>query len=85
MLDIALFGEEDSHLAVATNSELLKVFELSTWNCQMLQGHTDLIVGVTVHRKKQLLATCSKVNKELYRKLGGYFVPLGQPHSSLIY
>lgn len=66
VLEVQFLGPNDSHLAVATNSEHLKVFEVATWNCQLCSGHTDIILGVTVHRKRNLLATCSKVDlKEL--------------------
>lgn len=61
VLEVQFLGPQDSHLAVATNSEHLKVFEVATWNCQLCAGHTDIILGVTVHKKKNLLATCSKV------------------------
>nr|XP_034311300.1 transducin beta-like protein 3 [Crassostrea gigas] len=62
VLEVQFLGPNDSHLAVATNSEHLKVFEVATWNCQLCSGHTDIILGVTVHRKRNLLATCSKDN-----------------------
>lgn len=66
VLEVQFLGPNDSHLAVATNSEHLKVFEVATWNCQLCSGHTDIILGVTVHKKRNLLATCSKVDfKEL--------------------
>jgi U3 small nucleolar RNA-associated protein 13 len=61
VLDVQFLGPDDSHLAVATNSEHLKVFEIATWNCQLCSGHTDIILGVVVDKKKHLLATCSKV------------------------
>ncbi|XP_048761757.2 transducin beta-like protein 3 [Ostrea edulis] len=62
VLDIQFLGPNDSHLVVATNSEHLKVFEIATWNCQLCSGHTDIILGVVVDRKRNLLATCSKDN-----------------------
>ncbi|XP_061191404.1 transducin beta-like protein 3 [Saccostrea echinata] len=62
VLDVQFLGAKDTHLAVATNSEHLKVFEISSWNCQLCSGHTDIILGVTVNKKKNLLATCSKDN-----------------------
>lgn len=67
-------GPNDSHLAVATNSEHLKVFEVATWNCQLCSGHTDIILGVTVHKKRNLLATCSKVDLKELRILHFYIV-----------
>lgn len=75
VLDMAFFGDGDSHLAVATNSELVKVFETSTWNCQILSGHTDIVLCVGVGMNGALLATGSKVDSSLYiywQKLFGF-------------
>lgn len=47
---------------MATNSEHLKVFEVSTWNCQIVQGHTDIVLSVCVHKKHNLIGTSSKVS-----------------------
>ena len=49
VLSVKLVGKEDSHIAVATNTDLLKVFHKETWECQMLQGHTDIITCLDVH------------------------------------
>lgn len=40
ILDVKFLSAEESHLAVASNSDQIKVFELSTMNCQILTGHT---------------------------------------------
>ena len=40
ILDLCFMGENDTHIAVATNSEQLRVFELSSLSCQILPGHT---------------------------------------------
>lgn len=40
ILDVKFLGADESHLAVASNSDQLRVFELSTLNCQILTGHT---------------------------------------------
>ncbi|KAJ8318545.1 hypothetical protein KUTeg_003636 [Tegillarca granosa] len=62
VLDIQFLGENDSHIVVATNSERLQVYELSTWDCQILQGHTDIILSVCVHKTTDLIASSSKDN-----------------------
>ncbi|XP_023219052.1 transducin beta-like protein 3 [Centruroides sculpturatus] len=46
ILDIKCIGKESSHIAVATNSSYIKVFELSTFNCQLLKGHQDLVLSL---------------------------------------
>lgn len=64
VLDLQLI--DDSHLVVCTNSELLKVYDVNTWSCQILHGHTDIILGVSVNRKTNLIATSSKVSHVLF-------------------
>ncbi|XP_050513155.1 transducin beta-like protein 3 [Diabrotica virgifera virgifera] len=49
ILDITFVGEEDSHLAIATNSSDIKLYCNATMNCQILKGHTDIVMS---------LATC---------------------------
>lgn len=62
ILDIKYLGLESSHIAVATNSELITVFELSTRSCQILSGHTDIVMALDVHKKGRLMVSGSKVN-----------------------
>ena len=40
MLDIQYFGEDDEFIAVATNSEQVKVIHSETGSSQILYGHT---------------------------------------------
>lgn len=61
VLDIQFLGEKESHVAVATNSSEIRVFELSTWNCQLLHGHTDIVLSLHVHSKGKLMVSSSKV------------------------
>lgn len=46
ILDISYFGKDDTHIAVATNSIDIKVYDLSTMNCQLVKGHGDLVLSV---------------------------------------
>ena len=62
ILDIKFIGDGDSHVAVATNSELIKLFEVETWSCQTLSGHTDIVMGLDVFDKAALLTSGSKVS-----------------------
>lgn len=61
VLDLQFMGDNDSHLVMATNSEHLKVFDIDTWDCQILYGHTDIVLSVCVHHRKHLIASSSKV------------------------
>uniref|UniRef100_A0A2K6S5U8 Transducin beta like 3 n=1 Tax=Saimiri boliviensis boliviensis TaxID=39432 RepID=A0A2K6S5U8_SAIBB len=60
VLDVRFLGPEDSHIIVASNSPCLKVFELQTSACQILHGHTDIVLALDVFRKGWLFASCAK-------------------------
>uniref|UniRef100_A0A2K6FPT8 Transducin beta like 3 n=1 Tax=Propithecus coquereli TaxID=379532 RepID=A0A2K6FPT8_PROCO len=60
VLDVRFLGPEDSHVVVASNSPCLKVFELQTSSCQILHGHTDIVLALDVFRKGWLFASCAK-------------------------
>ncbi|KAK9885462.1 hypothetical protein WA026_010957 [Henosepilachna vigintioctopunctata] len=63
ILDIALMGVDDSHIAVATNSCDIKVYENSTMNCEILKGHTDIVLSLSVSKTNpNLLLSSSKDN-----------------------
>lgn len=63
ILDITYFGQTDSYLAVATNANDIKVYENSTMNCQLLKGHTDIVLSLnTAPTNKNLLVSSSKDN-----------------------
>ena len=62
MLDIKFLGKNETHLAVATNSELIKVFEVATWSCQVLKGHTDTVMAIDVNKDGSMLVSVSKVS-----------------------
>ncbi|XP_033631060.1 transducin beta-like protein 3 [Asterias rubens] len=62
ILDLCFMGENDTHIAVATNSEQLRVFELSSLSCQILPGHTDIVLALKVFKNGLMLASSSKDN-----------------------
>ncbi|KAI4489039.1 hypothetical protein M0804_004537 [Polistes exclamans] len=63
ILDIAYVGEEDSHIAVASNSTDIKLYELNSMNCQLLRGHTDIVLSLaTSPANRQLLISSAKDN-----------------------
>lgn len=55
-------GEGESSLAVATNSEQVKVFRRDSFSCQLLSGHTGIVLALDVSADGALLATSSKDN-----------------------
>ncbi|XP_059142693.1 transducin beta-like protein 3 isoform X2 [Physella acuta] len=48
ILSLHFLGEDDSHVVAATNTDLLKVFNRDTWECQMMAGHSDIITSLDV-------------------------------------
>jgi U3 small nucleolar RNA-associated protein 13 len=44
VLDITICNKEGTLIAVATNSELIKIYNLNNWSCQLLKGHTDIVI-----------------------------------------
>ncbi|KAL2724522.1 transducin beta-like protein 3 [Vespula squamosa] len=63
ILDIAYIGNEDSHIALASNSSDIKLYELNSMNCQLLSGHTDIVLSLaTTPANRQLLISSAKDN-----------------------
>lgn len=48
ILDLVYVGTNDSHIAVATNSSDIKLYDSSTMNCQLLKGHSDIVLALAV-------------------------------------
>ena len=61
ILDVCFAGEEETHLAIATNSNQLRMYDLSTMNCQLLQGHTGIVLTLAISNNGNMLVTGSKV------------------------
>lgn len=49
-----------SHIALATNSNLLRIYSTSSFNARLLPGHTDMILCLAVSPNHQWLVTGSK-------------------------
>jgi len=62
ILDVCFAGGDQTHLAVATNSSEWKVYNLDTMNCQLLEGHTDIVLSLEVNDRGDMLVTGSKDN-----------------------
>ncbi|KAF2900930.1 hypothetical protein ILUMI_05253 [Ignelater luminosus] len=63
VLDLTHMGKNDSHVAVATNSQDIKLYENSTMNCQLLKGHTDIVLALKVsNANPNLLLSSAKDN-----------------------
>ncbi|KAF9923420.1 U3 small nucleolar RNA-associated protein 13 [Linnemannia zychae] len=62
IIDVAYIGEEESHLAVAANSEQIRVFNLKEFECDLIYGHTDIVICLDRNTDGTLLASGSKDN-----------------------
>lgn len=63
ILDIIYVGKAETHLAVATNSNDIKIYENHTMNCQLVRGHTDIVLGLAKSATNhELMMSCSKDN-----------------------
>ncbi|XP_058940240.2 transducin beta-like protein 3 isoform X1 [Pocillopora verrucosa] len=62
ILDLSFVGDKESHLSVATNSSQLRIYELASMNCQLLEGHTDIVLALEINSAGDMLVTGSKDN-----------------------
>jgi U3 small nucleolar RNA-associated protein 13 len=62
IIDVAYIGEEETHLAVAANSEQIRVFNLKEFECDLIYGHTDIVICLDRNADGTLLASGSKDN-----------------------
>ncbi|KAF9124187.1 U3 small nucleolar RNA-associated protein 13 [Mortierella sp. 14UC] len=62
IIDVAYIGEEESHLAVAANSEQIRVFNLKEFESDLIYGHTDIVICLDRNTDGTLLASGSKDN-----------------------
>lgn len=51
---------KDSHLALATNSSLIRVYSSETFDARLLEGHTDIVLALDHGNGGRLLASGSK-------------------------
>ena len=58
VLDIALVGEGESHVAMATNSKEVKVFDRATGSCQLLSQHSGVVLCVWSQCSLSLYLSC---------------------------
>jgi U3 small nucleolar RNA-associated protein 13 len=50
ILDLTLMGKRDQYLAMATNSNDIKVYDTKTMNSKILKGHTDIVLALTSYK-----------------------------------
>uniref|UniRef100_A0A182JVL8 U3 small nucleolar RNA-associated protein 13 C-terminal domain-containing protein n=1 Tax=Anopheles christyi TaxID=43041 RepID=A0A182JVL8_9DIPT len=60
ILDLILLGKRDQYIAMATNSNDFKVYDVNTMNCQLVKGHTDIVLSLCANDR--YLLSSSKDN-----------------------
>ncbi|SCZ89796.1 BZ3500_MvSof-1268-A1-R1_Chr9g10598 [Microbotryum saponariae] len=64
VIDVAYLApsrpEDESHLAVATNSDLIRVYDLARFNTSLLEGHNDVVLCLARSTDGSVLASGSK-------------------------
>ncbi|GAN02172.1 conserved hypothetical protein [Mucor ambiguus] len=60
VVDVAYLGDNDTHLAAATNSAQLRVYNVETQDCDLLYGHDDMIISLDRSKDGTLVVTASK-------------------------
>lgn len=53
ILDLIFIGPDETHIVVATNSPDLKYYHNDTMNCQIIKGHTDIVLALAAFPTKQ--------------------------------
>jgi U3 small nucleolar RNA-associated protein 13 len=53
-------GRPDSHLALATNSALIRVYDTTTWDARLIRGHADVVLCLDTSVDGKWLASGSK-------------------------
>ncbi|KAJ2711085.1 U3 small nucleolar RNA-associated protein 13 [Coemansia spiralis] len=62
IVSIAYVGAAHTHIAVATNTEQLRVYSTDNLDCELAYGHSDIILAVAAHPSGTIVATASKDN-----------------------
>ncbi|KAJ3081689.1 Transducin (beta)-like 3 [Rhizoclosmatium hyalinum] len=65
IVDVRFVSPDESLLAVASNSEQIKVMDLESSNCDILYGHSNVVVCLDRSKDGRLLASGSKDNSSL--------------------
>ncbi|VDO11552.1 unnamed protein product, partial [Brugia timori] len=63
ILDVSFFGPKLEYLIAATNSSELRFYNMNTWSCRLIVGHTDNVLSLsTAPWDSKLFASSSKDN-----------------------
>jgi len=60
IIDLRFLGENETHLAVASSSETIRVYNLATLDCSLVFGHSDVVICMDLGKDGLTLATAGK-------------------------
>lgn len=86
ILDLVLFNK-NRYLAMATNSNDIKLFDVDTMNCTVLRGHTDIVLAVAA-RGQILVSSAKDYSIKVWRvdaqKLEAFCLGTGTRHTAAV-
>ncbi|KAJ3036388.1 Transducin (beta)-like 3, partial [Rhizophlyctis rosea] len=65
VLGLSLVGPGDSHLAVLTNSEQIRVYNLQTFDVSILYGHSEIVLNIDKSRDGKFLISGARDHKAI--------------------
>ncbi|CAG8469134.1 6057_t:CDS:10 [Paraglomus occultum] len=60
IIDIAYIGRANDHLAIATNTEQIRIYHINTLDCDVIYGHSDIVICLDRSTDGTLLLSGSK-------------------------
>lgn len=71
ILDLEFVGD-DNHVAVVSNTEQLRIYNLETLDCEILHGHYEIVLCVCSSNDRTMMITGSKDNSAIVWKIGNF-------------
>ena len=67
IIDTALLcsGESSEHVALATNSSLIRIYSTESFDARLLAGHRDIVLSLAANSSGRMLASGAKDNSAL--------------------
>ncbi|CAG8598181.1 18045_t:CDS:10 [Acaulospora morrowiae] len=60
VIDLVYVGQDESHLAVATNTEQIRLYNAQSFDCSIVYGHKDIVICLSRSHDGKMLISGSK-------------------------
>lgn len=60
VIDVAFLGNNPNSLALCANSEQIRLYDLDSGSCELLYGHSDVVICIDASKDGELLVSGSK-------------------------